>query len=255
MKARITYISKALGRAVDIVAVVPSPVYVDTLPFNKDKPDYRPSAKYPAIYLLHGVGNSCNNWFDYTQAELFAEENNIALISFSGENKFYVDNGDEKWQEFIGEELPAFVSGYLPVSDRAEDRFILGLSMGGYGAMLNYLKFPERYGAVGCLSGAVDKYEYANTDGGRQYNIHYLISENRKRKKPFAPVYVACGEEDFILDNSLHLKATLEENGVNFTWSTEKGYAHEWRFWNLQLEKFIKWLPRSDSYAGKTRKV
>lgn len=255
MRINCSYISAAIGRAVEITLVIPSPVYGDILPFAKDKPCYAPKAKYPVIYLLHGVGNNKDTWFDYTQAELFAEENNIALISFGGENKFYADAGQEKWNEFIGVELPEFLCGYFPISSRKEDTFILGLSMGGYGALLNYLKHPERYGGVGCLSGAIDKFDFANTEEGAEYNIHRLIEKQAREGVPFAPLYIACGEEDFIKDNTEHLVKTLKGNGVNFYYETEKGFGHEWRFWNIHLEKFIKWLPRSDYYAGKTRKV
>jgi hypothetical protein len=31
------------------------------------------------------------------------------------------------------------------------------------------------------------------------------------------------------------------------------GYGHEWRFWDMQVEKFLDWIPRSDpcGLAGK----
>lgn len=255
MRIRVNYISKALGRAIDVQVVIPSPVYVDTLSFQPNPPVYAPKDKYPVIYLLHGVGNDGNAWLSYTQAEMFAEENNIAVVSFGAENKFDVNNGDDHFEQLIEEELPEMICGYFPISSRKEDTFICGLSMGGYGAFLNYLKKPQRYGAVGILSGAIEKYGFANTEAGRDYNIHHLIKLQKQRGIPFAPLYVACGEEDFIRDNSLNLKAVLEQQKIGFTWVSEAGYGHEWRFWNAQLEKFMKWLPRSDAYANQTRKV
>ncbi len=255
MKAHCNYISAALGRSVKITVVIPSPVFSETLSFRKEPPVYTPKHRYPVIYLFHGIGNDGETWLDYTQAELFAEENNIAIVCFSGENKFYADNSSEKWHEFITEELPAFICGYFPVSPLPSDTFLCGLSMGGYGAMLNYLKSPERYGCVGCFSGAFDKFEFAQTEAGKEYNLNRLIEMRARENLKFVPLYIACGENDFIRDSSEDLKRTLEKNGVDFTWVSEQGYGHEWRFWNEQLEKFIKWLPRSDYYAGKTRKV
>lgn len=251
MRIRCNYISAALMRAVDITVVIPSPDYGSM--FGTLPPKFTPQHKYPVLYLLHGRGNNDCTWFDYAQATLFAEENNIAVVSFAGENKFFADCADEKWQQFITVELQEFICGNFPVSERKEDTFICGLSMGGYGAMLNYLKAPERYGAVGCFSGAFDKYALAQEKD--EFNVHKLIEKQKKAGVSFAPIYLACGENDFILDNSKHLKRTLEQNGVDFCWVLEKGFGHEWRFWNAQLEKFIKWLPRSDFYAGKAKRL
>ena len=44
-------------------------------------------------------------------------------------------------------------------------------------------------------------------------------------------------------------KDYLEENGVDVTWVSVPGYTHEWRFWNLAVEEFLKWIPRTDGYA------
>ncbi len=255
MRIQFNYISKALGRAIDVQLVVPSPVYVDTLSFQPKPPVYTPAAKYPIVFLLHGIGNDSHSWLSYTQAELLAEENNIAIASFGAENKFDVNQGGDRFEELIEEELPEVLCGYFPISPRKEDTFLCGLSMGGYGALLNYLKKPGRFGAVGVLSGAVEKYAPAETEEGKAYNIYHLLACQKEAGIPFAPLYVACGEEDFIRDNSLHLKHALETNQIPFTWVSEPGYGHEWRFWNEQLEKFIQWLPRTDAYAEQKRKV
>ena len=63
--------------------------------------------------------------------------------------------------------------------------------------------------------------------------------------------YLACGREDFILDNSERLEEEMTKLGVAHYWECVDGYSHEWRFWDMELEKFIKWLPRTDSYRGK----
>ena len=45
-------------------------------------------------------------------------------------------------------------------------------------------------------------------------------------------------------------KDYLKENGVDVTWVSVPGYTHEWRFWNLAVEKFLKWIPRTDGYVS-----
>ena len=254
MKISCNYVSKALGRAVDINIAVPSPVYPEILGYG-EKAHFVPQAKYPVLYLLGGIGNDCNSVFDYTRAQLYAEEYNVAIVAISGENKFYADRGEEKFSEFLEEELPLLVSGYFPVSNRAEDTYIAGLSMGGYGAMLHFLKRPDRYRAVGCFSGAIDKFDFAETEEGKDYNVYNLLDMRLNEGVKLGGIYVACGGQDFIKECSLKLKDYLQSKDIEFTWDETPEYGHEWRFWDEQLEKFIKWMPRTDYYKGKQRKV
>lgn len=254
MKINCNYVSKALGRAVDIVIAVPSPVYPEILGYGS-KAEFSPVAKYPVLYLLGGIGNDCNSIFDYTRVQLFAEEYNIAIVTVSGENKFYADLGAEKYSEFLEEELPTLLSGYFPISERSEDTYIAGLSMGGYGALLHFLKRPERFCAVGCFSGAVGKFDYAETAEGKDYNIYNLLESRLKGRSKLGSIYLSCGSEDFIKDCSYKLKKYLEDNKVKFTWKELNGYGHEWRFWDGQIEEFLKWLTRTDYYKDKQRKV
>lgn len=238
----------------DIIIAVPSPVYPEILGYNGNA-EYKPAAKYPVLYLLGGIGNDCNSIFDYTRAQLYAEEYNIAIVSVSGENKFYADLGAEKFSELLEDELPRLISGYFPVSERHEDTYIAGLSMGGYGALLHFLKRPERYRAVGCFSGAVGKFDYAETEEGKNYNIYNLFDMRLKEKAPLGGIYLSCGSDDFIKECSLKLKEYLENKKVKFEWKEISGFGHEWRFWDGQIEEFIKWLPRTDEYREKLRKV
>lgn len=61
------------------------------------------------------------------------------------ENKFYVDNerSHEYYSRFIGEELVDMTRRLFPLSHQREDTFIAGLSMGGYGAIVNGLKYHK----------------------------------------------------------------------------------------------------------------
>ncbi len=254
MKLRCNYISKALGRAVDINIAIPSPVYPEILGYA-GKAEFAPESKYPVLYILGGIGNDCNSVFDYTRLQLYAEEYNIAVVSVSGENKFYADSGEEKFSVFLEKELPALVSGYFAISDRAEDTYIAGLSMGGYGALLHFLRRPDRFRAVGCFSGAIGKFDYAETEEGKDYNIYRLFEKRIKESESLGDIYISCGSDDFIKDCSLKLKAYLEDKNVKFDYKQADGYGHEWRFWDAQIEEFIKWIPRTDFYKDKDRKV
>ena len=51
---------------------------------------------------------------------------------------------------------PSWSARFFRVSDRREDTFVAGLSMGGYGALKWALRQPERFAAAASLSGALD---------------------------------------------------------------------------------------------------
>ncbi len=144
--------------------------------------------------------------------------------------------------------MPELVCGYFPASEKASDTFIAGLSMGAYGAMFNYLRNPDRYGAAGCFSGAFEK--SPDDEGGAA--LYALAGKNADKIKN---IYLSCGADDFISDNTVNMHNVLAKLGIPHEYVIVKNFSHEWRFWDIQLENFIKQLPRSDAYAGKVRKV
>lgn len=79
MKIKCNYLSKAIGRAVDVALAIPSPVYPEILGYM-GKADHAPENKYPVLFFLGGIGNDCNSVFDYTRVQLYAEEYNIAVV-------------------------------------------------------------------------------------------------------------------------------------------------------------------------------
>ncbi len=251
-------ISYVLQRTVDITVIVPSVTIPEALG-GEASPSHVLEERYPVLYLLHGMGNNHATWCGYSNIELYAEERNIAVVMISGENKCYRNvPGGDKFFDFIEKELPEFVTNYFPVSDKPEHSYIAGLSMGGYGSLLHGMSRPERFAAIGAFSAAVeislnmDEEELKN----RNLDIYYLTDKALEEGKRIPPMYIACGEDDFLYEMNCKYKDALTEKKVDVTWVSLPGYAHEWRFWDMQVEEFLKWIPRTDSYAAKgTRKV
>ena len=82
--------------------------------------------------MLHGIFGNYTDWLSGTRIRAWAEVKNLVVIMPCGENKFYLDNprlGD-MFGEFVGKELVAFTRKLLPLSNKREDTFIAGLSMG-----------------------------------------------------------------------------------------------------------------------------
>ena len=250
-------ISYTLQRTVDITVIIPSPTIPESMGMGPGKPSHVPKADYPVLYLLHGFGNNHATWSGYSNVELYAEEQNLAVVMISGENKFYANHRGDPFYDFIENELPEFVTANFPVSKKVKDTFIAGLSMGGYGALIHGLGNPEKYAAVGSFSGAVKKdvipegIAQLNPDLSPENIVDKAVGEGIR----LPALYVACGQSDFLYDANLEFVDKLKKSRVDVTWVSVEGYEHEWRFWDMQIEDFMKWLPRTDYYAGSIRKV
>lgn len=77
-----------------------------------------------------------------------------------------LENGGNYWQ-YISRELPDRVQKLFPcLSGCREDRYVAGLSMGGYGALKLALNHPEQYAKAASFSGAVHVMKRAKENGG-----------------------------------------------------------------------------------------
>ena len=147
----VNYFSEALG--------VQTPVEV-ILPEVKQGigVDAAGEAELPKVlYLLHGYSDDQTIWQRRTSVERYAAAHNLAIIMPGVNHSFYCNEyyGERYW-DFVSQELPAVMHRFFRLSDKPEDTFVAGLSMGGYGAMKLALNFPERFGAAASFSGAVD---------------------------------------------------------------------------------------------------
>ena len=111
----------------------------------------------PVLYLLHGRTDDHSAWVRNTSIERYAVAAGVAVVMPAVQRSFYTDevHGDRYWT-FLSEELPALVGSMFRVSQRREDTFVAGLSMGGYGAVKWALRDPDRFAAAATMSGALD---------------------------------------------------------------------------------------------------
>ena len=91
---------------------------------------------YPTLYLLHGMSDDYTIWERRTSIERYASEKGIAVVMPDGDLSWYTDmKYGGRYFTFMSDELPAVCRDFFPkMSDKREDTFVAGLSMGGYGA-------------------------------------------------------------------------------------------------------------------------
>ena len=130
---QVNFISKMLSRTVTFNAIIP----LDKISFGEEEVAEEKPLK--TLYLLHGAFGNYTDYLSGTRIQRWAEEHNLAVIMPSGENQFYVDKPSrgENYGAYVADELVEFTRKMFPLSHKKEDTFIAGLSMGGYGALIN----------------------------------------------------------------------------------------------------------------------
>ena len=262
----VNFISQCLMRTVTFNAIIPA---------DKFGPQTAaPSKPFKTLYLLHGIFGNYTDWVNGTRIQAWAEANDLAVIMPSGENRFYLDDekSGEQYGEFIGRELVEFTRRLFPLSDKREDTFIAGLSMGGYGALRNGLKYAETFGCVAGLSAALIYAGLADSDDSapvftfrRKYyeaifgKLDEIVGSDKDPKalfeklcaerRPQPKLYMCCGTEDSLLGVNRDLRDALLARGADLTYEEGPG-GHDWVFCDTYIRRILEWLPLEAAQAG-----
>jgi len=249
---QVNYMSKALFRIVPLNVILP----VDRFDADTDRYLTDKDHKYKTLYLLHGLLGNYTDWVSQTRIQKWAEEKNLAVVMPSGDNAFYFKSRTpwNDYETFIGEELPAITRRMFPLSDKREDTFIAGLSMGGYGAIRNGIVFSDTFSHIAGLSSALHIFDdlseeadiglFDNLEEASKTNLNPKIAANEmfREKKSMPRFYMACGRQDDLLKANMDFRDFLKENGADVTWDEEDA-GHDWDFWDSQIRKVLEWLP------------
>ncbi|NLL80320.1 MAG: esterase family protein [Clostridiales bacterium] len=221
--------------------------------------------KYPVIYLLHGMSDDHTIWQRRTSIERYASDLGIAVIMPCVHLSFYTDmEFGLKYWTYISEELPEICREFFPnISDKREDTFVAGLSMGGYGAFKLALRRPDRFAAAASLSGALDMAPHAVTRSlenedyanifrnifggydqiaGSENDIFAVAKQLKESGRELPKLYMWCGTEDFLYQDNLSCRDWLRELGYDLTYEESAG-AHEWKYWDAKIQTVLEWLP------------
>lgn len=236
----VDYSSKALEMATCFQVVLP------------DEGDLK---QVKVIYLLHGLTDNCTGWARYTACERYARERGVALVMPEVQRSFYIDGVHGlKYFTYVSQELPQAVHRMFGLSLEKEKSYVMGLSMGGFGALKCALTYPERYAGCGSFSGVTDlEGMRALPDGSlRSWEFDALLGAGKQagaendlfllaEKKNLPPVYLSCGEQDRLYGLNVKFAQHLEKLGVQYRFDHRAG-AHTWDFWDQSLQDCMNWL-------------
>lgn len=229
---------------------------------------YGSGKKYKVLWLLHGTFGDYTDWIRKSNIELYACERDLIVVMPSGLNADYVNWPDfalgyNTW-DYLFEELMPLVHHWLPASDKREDNFIAGLSMGGNGTLQYAAGHPEKFGGAAILSCAprdlhqlakdLEDPEFAKVNyrlvngirnaGGMEGYLNSPINVWDRlpeliEQDALPPLYFCCGKNDFLYDRYKAFKEYAQKLGLKATFEEFDGFTHEWRFWDLTIQKAL----------------
>lgn len=145
--------SRILARQVPYCVMLPPSYAQDTV------------RRFPVVYYLHGLGDNeqslvnLGGWPIYDRLMREKKIGEFALVAPAGFQSFYVNSKDGQFRYedfFLHEFLPAMEKKYRIGTTRSQ-RGIMGISMGGFGALHYGFKYPEMFAAVSaCMPALIE---------------------------------------------------------------------------------------------------
>ena len=234
---------------------------------------YGKGKKYKVLWLLHGTYGDWSDWVRKSMIELYASERDLICVMPSALNSDY-----SSWPVFalgydmrshLVKELMPLVYNWFPASDRKEDNYIAGLSMGGLGALSYILDFPDLFSSGAILSACPAPLERWDWDGKHPEARNSVLNKRfRNRvanaggkdafissndlysrifemagKGTLPPLFFDCGTDDPIFyEDFCILREEAERKGLPIAFKEREGYEHEWRFWDLAIQDSLEFF-------------
>ncbi|MDH6139175.1 MULTISPECIES: alpha/beta hydrolase [Kitasatospora] len=119
-----------------------------------------PTKRWPVAYFLHGAAGNVD---DSAAAPALHSDSMITVVPDGGLKGWYsnwvMQNtavGTANWETFHLDQVVPFIDANLRTLADRSHRAVLGLSMGGYGALHYAEDRPDLFGHTAALSGAID---------------------------------------------------------------------------------------------------
>ena len=213
-------------------------------------PDYETATdkRYPVVYWLHGLNGIQRAGAKFvTQLDRFTREGKapaMIVVMVNGmRDSFYNDSPDGKWpieSVIIKELIPHVDQTYRTIAKR-ETRGVESFSMGGYGAGHLGFKYPEVFGMVGVMSGALIPVESISAPNlvsifkkmfgsdAAYFDANHPMALARKNADAIrgrTAIRIAVGGDDNLLSRDKALHDLLTELKIESEWEVVPGVPH-----------------------------
>jgi len=138
--------SSSLGRDVSIAVQFP-PSY-----------DKAPDRRFPVVYALHGLFENQQFWerrgLSAILDSLWAAKKvpEFLVVAVDGGNSFFVNGPAGRYEDLVTQDAVAYMESTYRVATGRDGRGLLGISMGGYGALRIAFTHPQTFASVSAHS-------------------------------------------------------------------------------------------------------
>jgi enterochelin esterase family protein len=210
----------------------------------------RNSTRYPVLYLVHGAGDSQDEWTSTGHAH-YILDNLIAagkakpmiIVMPAGHTPDRAGGnilGNPDFGNDLLKDLIPAIDATFRTDAKAQARAMAGLSMGGAHTIQFGLPHPEVFRYIGIFSMGLGL-------GGNQDDIRRYEQQNAaalaRAAKEMKLVYYAVGKEDFLYATVAPTRAMLDRAGIRHLYN-ESGGGHTWINWRRYLDDFAPRLFR-----------
>jgi enterochelin esterase family protein len=217
-------------------------------------------AKYPVLYVLHGIGGDEDAWVTQGRATQILD-NLIAsgkakpmIVVFTNgnisEEAAPLENSTgytrptmalpqtmEGTFETAFPEIVNFIDGRYRTIAKKASRAVCGLSMGGFHTLYLSLNYPDLFNYSGMFSAAIG---VSDTSISPMYQDFDAKLANYFAKKP-ALLWIGCGKTDFLYQANQEFMKKMDQNGFKYTYLETDG-GHIWKNWRIYLSEYVPLL-------------
>ena len=216
-----------------------------------------PAEGLPLIYFLHGATGSWRDWPQHAHRQLqeLAEANGLIFVfPDGGDAGWYLDAplvDSHRFRTYFFDEVFPSVEGTLPWNGQAG---VIGLSMGGHGALTFALTEPGRFESLSSMSGVTDivsvnhrelfrellgPYAEDTAEAWNERSALQLLEANPDALRG-VPLRLSCGQSDFWFGANARFSESLAALGIEHVWDPKPG-NHDWDFWLAELPLHVAW--------------
>ena len=214
-------------------------------------------AKYPVLYVLHGIGGDEDAWLEQGRAaqildNLIAQgkakpmivvftNGNISQEAAPGQNStgytrptMQLPQTREGTFETAFPEIVKFIDSNFRTIAKKQSRAICGLSMGGFHTLYVTLNNPDMFNYSGMFSAAIGVSDASVSPIYQDFDAKLATYFS---KKP-ALLWIGCGNTDFLIQSNQEFVKKLQDNNYPHEYLENEG-GHIWKNWRIYLTEFV----------------
>lgn len=209
------------------------------------------------VYLLHGLSDDSNAWLNNSSVSRYIMGKPIVVVMPEVGRSFYHDIGEgANYYRYLSEELPKQIAYFINRRIPSDRTHVMGLSMGGFGALKWGLNQADKFATVGSFSGAMYLEQLWEDDAnrnteftrlfGKKENISQSVNDlehaycHAEKVNPQLVVRQYCGDLDYLYKYNQRLKTFAEQLALDYRFSIGQGESHTWSYWDKSLARALR---------------